>query len=61
MSLDEDLKKEIESASVENLEKLDDQAKTARETLKKQRAAELQAILEAAQSQGLVNEGTEDE
>ncbi|HMF30173.1 MAG TPA: hypothetical protein VKK79_02065 [Candidatus Lokiarchaeia archaeon] len=52
MSLDEDLKKEIEEASTENLEKVDDEEKEALAEEKRKRLAEIEALKEAAKAAG---------
>jgi hypothetical protein len=52
MSIDEDLKKEIEESSTENLEKVADDEKEALAEEKRKRLEELEAIKEAAKAAG---------
>jgi hypothetical protein len=53
MSMDENLKKEIQGASVKKLAKVDTAEKKKREEEKKKREAELAKIKAAAAKQGL--------
>ncbi len=53
MSMDENLKKEIQAANVKKLAKVTDADKKKVEEEKKKRAAELAKIKEAAAKQGL--------
>lgn len=53
MSMDENLKKEIQAASPQKLAKVDEAEKKRREEEKKKREAELAKIREAAAKQGI--------